>query len=105
MIRKLSIESSSPEPEDEPGDFTRATCRAFRKLKNWQIEQYRKAVDENKWYMNEKLGRIVGWKEAEADFLQNGYYGCAPKWRKEYCSSHCGFFTSCTLGQQFCKSS
>lgn len=103
MIQKISIETFSPDKEEDQTEFKQGACQAFRKLKNWQIEQYRRAVDENKWYMSEKSGRIIGWKEAERDFLQNAYYGCAPKWRKEYCSEHCHFFSGCELGRQFCR--
>lgn len=78
-------------------------CRAFSLLQAWQIKRYRRAVEENKWYLSEKTGRDVGWEEAELDFLVNGYYGCAPKWRVEYCSSKCNHFTGCTLGQNFCS--
>lgn len=76
-------------------------CRAFRSLKAWQVRQYRIAVDENKWYMGERRGRDVDWKEAEHDFLHNGYYGCAPKWRNEYCTKLCSHFPTCALGQKF----
>jgi len=78
-------------------------CKAFRTLKDWQVDQYRMAVDENMWYMGEKQGRSVSWEEAEEDFLHNGYYGCAPKWRKEYCAARCSHFIHCGLGRHFCK--
>lgn len=80
-------------------DSNRQGCRAFHALKDWQVGQYRKAVDENKWYMGERLGRQVDWAEAEADFLRNGYYGCAPKWRRHYCTSKCMHFATCELAQ------
>lgn len=78
-------------------------CRSFRALKTWQADQYRMAVDENKWYMSERLGRNVEWDEAEDDFLHNGYYGCAPKWRKEFCSYKCTHSEACKLGRHFCQ--
>lgn len=80
-----------------------AGCRSFSRLKDWQVDQYRMAVDENMWYMGERLGRRVEWEEAEEDFLQNGYYGCAPKWRRQYCQSKCNHFANCKLGQLFTK--
>lgn len=61
------------------------------------------AVDENKWYMGERLQRHVDWEEAEKDFLVNGYYGCAPKWRKQFCAVRCSHFISCDLGKGFCS--
>jgi hypothetical protein len=79
-------------------------CKAFQKLKDFQVDQYRIAVDENKWYMAERLNRFVDWEEAEEDFLHHGYYGCAPVWRKEYCASQCPHFATCSLGQHLVKS-
>jgi hypothetical protein len=103
MIReKTEPHISSPENEpDSPPDP--ASCQAHRNLNEWQVRQYRHAVNENKWYMSERLGRAVDWEEAEHDFLHNEYYGCAPKWRKEYCSRRCHHFTDCVLGQRFAK--
>ena len=76
-------------------------CQAHQDLNRWQVEQYRQAIGENMWYMGERLGRYVDWEEAEYDFLCNGYYGCAPRWRKEYCSERCPHLTHCKLGRQF----
>jgi hypothetical protein len=96
-LKNSSLQDASPAQAAESG------CRAHWKLNEWQVRQYRRAIDENKWYMGERLGRVVSWEEAEYDFLHNGYYGCAPKWRKEYCSMRCHHFSSCTLGQRFVK--
>lgn len=96
-------ETSRLVPEDDPSDSNQPGCKAFNKLTHWQVDQYRIAVDENKWYMGERLGRHVEWEEAEYDFLHNGYYGCAPKWRKEYCARRCTHFATCGLGREFCK--
>ena len=78
-------------------------CIAHQELNDWQIEQYRRAVEENMWYMGERLGRSVEWGEAEYDFLKNGYYGCAPKWRVEFCSHRCSHYPNCKLGQLFVR--
>lgn len=78
-------------------------CRAFEGLKDFQVDQYRDAIHENKWYMGERLGREVPWEEAEKDFLHNDYYGCAPKWRKAYCKDQCTHFHTCALGKHFCR--
>ncbi len=80
-------------------------CRAFTSLKDWQVMQYRAAVNENQWFMGEKLGREVSWAEAEQDFLKNGYYGCAEKWRTEYCTALCDHCTDCSLAQRFNEAS
>ncbi len=80
-------------------------CAGFRELKNWQVDQYRQAVDENRWYMAEKLGRPVDWSEAEYDFCKHGYYGCAEKWRKEYCGEICPVRKNCLLALRMMKES
>ncbi len=79
-----------------------SSCRAFRQLQAWQVEQYCQAVNENRWYMGERLRRDIDWQEAEKDFLHNEYYGCAPKWRKEFCTARCKHFHICDLGRYFC---
>ncbi|MBN2162238.1 MAG: hypothetical protein JXR25_16585 [Pontiellaceae bacterium] len=79
----------------------RGGCRDHHQLNQWQIRQYKQAIEENKWYMGQRLGRAIAWEEAEDDFLHNGYYGCAPKWRKEYCSNRCNHFSECHLGKLF----
>jgi len=90
--------ATGSQPDSSNG---RKSCQAHTKLNEWQIRQYRRAIDENKWYMSERTGRSVSWEEAEHDFVHNEYYGCAPKWRKEYCAVRCHHFYSCPLGQHF----
>ncbi len=76
-------------------------CQGFRSLKMWQVAQYRRAVEENKWYLSERCGHEVGWYEAEQDFLQHGYYGLAGPWREYYCQHVCEFGEICALGAMF----
>jgi hypothetical protein len=95
------IESQSNTRTPENREAQR--CRAHQEINEWQIRQYRKAIEENMWYMGEQLGRAVTWEEAEHDFLHNEYYGCAPKWRKTYCANRCHHFMDCILGQRFVK--
>ena len=105
MIKATCTSSTlSGSTESEPIESEIKACVSFPKLKAWQVRQYRIAVDENKWFMGERLGRKVAWQEAEQDFLNNEYYGCAPKWREEFCSNLCSEFKSCNLGQHFCRS-
>ena len=104
MIKGLSkLFRSSPFGQGKPEASRKKGCKAFRELKDWQIRKYRIAVDENKWYMGERLNRNIDWTEAELDFLHNEYYGCALEWRNEYCSDLCQHFSSCNLGQNFCE--
>lgn len=98
MVKNIKdFQSSETKEQRDSG------CKAFRKLKDWQVDQYRMAIDENMWYMGERLGRQVDWEEAEEDFLHNGYYGCAPKWRMQYCKHQCTHFSTCDLGHLFAK--
>lgn len=75
-------------------------CQGFLDLKNWQVEKYRQAVTENRWYMSQKKSRWVDWSEAELDFLEHGYYGCAETWRNQYCSHICPLKSNCLLALQ-----
>jgi hypothetical protein len=94
--------SGEPSRKETRQPLKKKACQAFMKLKAWQVRQYRIAVDENKWYMAERSDRNIDGKDAELDFLNNEYYGCAPKWRKEFCSDLCSHSSSCNLGQHFC---
>ncbi|MDF7807536.1 hypothetical protein P4E94_08820 [Pontiellaceae bacterium B12219] len=96
-------QNKKPDAKEKQTGSDGLGCKAFQKLKDFQVDQYRMAVDENKWYMGERLNRMVDWEEAEEDFLHNGYYGCAPIWRKEYCADRCTHFATCGLGREFVK--
>ena len=78
-------------------------CMAFQALKSWQVDRYRKAVNENRWFMSQKQYRWIDWTEAEQDFLSQGYYGCAEKWRHEYCGEICPFKNNCLLALRLVK--
>ena len=103
MFRNKSDQPAPPASEESGNLSDFNGCKAHLNLNEWQIRQYRHAVNENKWHMSERLGRAVAWEEAEHDFLHNEYYGCAPKWRKEYCAGRCHHFTGCKLGQHFAE--
>jgi len=77
-------------------------CVGLDGFMRWQIERYREAVSENRWYMSQNQNRFVEWAEAELDFIFHGTYGCAREWRQEYCSTHCPYTESCELGRRFC---
>lgn len=77
------------------------SCIALRDLMLWQAGKYRSAVDENRWYMSQKQGRYISWNEAELDFCQHSTYGCAERWRLEYCGMRCCKRGSCLLATLF----
>lgn len=97
------IEEKDDSRAEAPLDIGQNGCAAFQELMDWQVDQYRMAVDQNMWFMGERLGRAVDWEEAEEDFLQHGYYGCAPKWRDQYCRNKCAHAAACELGRSFSR--
>lgn len=84
-----------------PVDSGALRCIGFQALKSWQVERYRQAVNENRWYMSQKCNRCVGWQEAERDFCNQGYYGCAEEWRQQYCGKICANRDNCLMAVQF----
>lgn len=84
-------------PGSFPMDAAKLKCPGFKALTRWQVERYQQAVSENRWYMSQKHFRWVAWVEAERDFLNQGYYGCAGKWRQEYCGEICPYKENCLL--------
>lgn len=98
QIAKNSSESRSSSIGSEV-----VKCRGFQALKSWQVERYRQAVKENRWFISQREYRRVNWTEAEQDFLNQDYYGCAEKWRQEYCGEICPFKENCLLAFQMLK--
>jgi len=82
---------------DLQGNAILLKCTGFQALKRWQIERYQQAVSENRWFMSQKQHRSVDWEEAEQDFIGQNLYGCAEKWRMEYCGEICPNKTNCLL--------
>lgn len=72
-------------------------CVGFHELKDWQIQQYRQAVNEHRTELSQQLNRCVSWIEAELDFLENDCFGQAARWRNEYCGSICPSRERCLL--------
>ncbi len=96
-IKQTGLGNSHTEEAEVP------KCSGFHDLTRWQVERYRQAVNENRWYMGQKYNRWIDWVEAEQDFLNQGYYGCAEKWRQEYCGEICPFKGDCLLAIQLVK--
>ncbi len=82
---------------DRQGSAILLKCTNFQDLKHWQIERYQQAVSDNRWFMSQKLHRSIEWEEAEQDFIGQNLYGCAEKWRMEYCGKICQNKTNCLL--------
>jgi hypothetical protein len=82
---------------------TDVQCIGFQELKNWQVQQYRRAVDDHRHHLSLTLDRCVGWHEAEQDFCRNDCDGHAKKWRTEYCGLICPSKSSCLLALHFLR--
>ncbi|MDH3981352.1 MAG: hypothetical protein OES84_00455 [Kiritimatiellaceae bacterium] len=89
----------SKKPLTEP-----CSCLGFQGLKNWQVQQYRSAVDEHRVYLSRKTGRCVEWIEAELDFMTRDYDSHAAEWRTLYCSLMCPNSNNCMLAARFMQS-
>ena len=48
------------------------------------------AIDENKWYLSEQARHDVGYKAAEADFMERHMTAMAEQFRRNWCGGMCG---------------
>ena len=76
-------------------------CVGFHELLDWQIIQYRQAVDEYRKELSKEQHRCVSWQEAEREFSQMGIKNMGEQWRVEYCGLVCPHRTKCLLALQF----
>ena len=76
-------------------------CLGLKELIRWQSIRYRKAIEEDRWYMSQNEHRFIAWAEAELDFIRHNTYGCADQWRREFCSRHCPHRDCCELARRF----
>ena len=76
-------------------------CIGIHELLDWQIIQYRKAVDEHRHDLSKAEGRCVSWQEAEKNFSKADFDELADQWRVEYCGLICPERNNCLLAMQF----
>lgn len=72
-------------------------CVGFHELLDWQIIQYRQAVDEHRRELSKEQHRCVSWQEAEKDFSRMGLKNMGEQWRVEYCGLICSHRNKCLL--------
>jgi hypothetical protein len=79
-------------------------CNGIHELLDWQIIQYRYAVDEHRQDLSRLEGRCVAWQEAEKDFNTDDRAVMGEKWRVEYCGLICPLRTNCLTALHFLRS-
>ncbi len=76
-------------------------CVGFHELLDWQIVQYRQAVDEYRKELSKEQHRCVSWQEAEREFSKMGLKNMGEQWRVEYCGLVCPERNTCLLAMHF----
>jgi len=76
-------------------------CVGFHELLDWQIIQYRQAVDEYRKELSKEQHRCVSWQEAEVEFSKMGLQNMGEQWRVEYCGLVCPHRSTCLLAMHF----
>lgn len=79
-------------------------CVGFHELLDWQIIQYRQAVDEYRKELSKEQHRCVSWQEAEQEFSRMGLKNIGKEWRIEYCGLVCSERKKCLLAMHFLQS-
>jgi hypothetical protein len=80
-----------------------AKCEHFFELMKVQKDMIEKSINENKWYMSEKVGHDVGWTEAEIDFIIKHLTIVAKRFREKFCGDVCEFRDDCDWKKFFFK--
>lgn len=81
--------------------ITNGTCIGVHELIDWEIIQYRKAVDAHRLDLSQYEGRCVAWQEAEQDFNAVDRATMEEKWRGEYCGNLCPYRENCLMAAKF----
>lgn len=79
-------------------------CAGVHELVDWQIVQYRQAVDAHRHDLSKVEGRCVAWQEAEQDFSKGDLAKMGEKWRVEYCGLVCSSRSKCLIALHFLHS-
>jgi hypothetical protein len=81
-----------------------AKCVGIHELIDWQIIQYRKAVDAHRLDLSKVEGRCVAWQDAEQDFNSHDRESISDKSRGDYCDHVCPSRENCLIALQFLSS-
>ena len=79
-------------------------CVGIHELIDWQIIQYRQAVDAHRLDLSKTEGRCVAWQDAEKDFNNGDRAMMSDKWRVEYCGCVCPSRNKCLIALHFLHS-
>lgn len=81
-----------------------AKCIGVHELIDFQIIEYRQAIDAHRIDLSKAEGRCVAWQEAEQDFSRNDRKLMGDKSRVEYCGMVCPHKDNCLMAVQFLNS-
>ena len=79
-------------------------CKNYHDLTKWQYDQLLQHVRDNQYYLGQKLGHPVDWKDAENDFFSNYIKTVGKELRLNYCNNYCNI-GDCELRELFNKKS
>ena len=79
-------------------------CVGVHELIDFQIIQYRQAVDAHRIDLSKAEGRCVAWQEAEHDFSRSDRTAMGEKSRVEYCGAVCEHRDTCLIALHFLSS-
>jgi hypothetical protein len=82
-------------------ELGKMTCAGIHELIDWQIVQYRRAVDKHRLDLSKAVGRCVAWQEAEQDFNAHDRRVMAEQSRIEYCGLFCPERNKCLTALHF----
>ena len=80
------------------------SCIGVHELIDWEIVQYRRAVDVHRIDLSKVEGRCVAWQEAEADFSNADRSKLGDKYRVEYCGLLCPSRNKCLMALSYLHS-
>jgi hypothetical protein len=63
----------------------------------WEMDQYRRAVDELQILLSSKQEQAICWSEAEEAFCEEQCEELSRMWRKEYCGAICEHRVGCPI--------
>ena len=72
-------------------------CTNLKELLNVEIPAIKRAIKEDKWYLSQRAGQDVGWKEAEEDFIKNYLMTWAAGFKAAYCGFTCSERDNCNI--------
>ncbi len=78
-------------------------CTHFKEFMAEQKVLLQKSLDDNKWFLSEKIGHDVGENTAQNDFMKNHLKRVAAQFREFFCGSRCPDSNDCGWREAFKK--